>query len=177
VVGGGLLVVLLPGFWLEVLYSSRFTPAAEFLAVFVVAEVVTLLAGVYSALLIGLDDIRGYVALAVGGNVVAIGLTLALAGPLGPLGVGLAFLGGNLVVLVLAIVRLDRRHAAGASLRSLRVMLYGLGVLGAAGAWAAGPEAPALGWRALAYVVAGGGFFMLLTHDERRWVIAPWTRP
>ncbi len=171
---GGLAIVLFPRAWVILLYSPRFADAASYLVVFVLSEIALLVAGVYTALLIGYDDLLGFVTLAVVSNLITIALTLLLVPRLGPLGVAVAFLVGNGAQLLLAMWRLASRHAAQAAGSALKFVVAALTVLGVAGWWVAGAQAPAVAWRIVAYLAGAGAFVGLLTAEERRWMLAPW---
>jgi PST family polysaccharide transporter len=175
-VGGGLITVLFPHTWLVLLYSARFGAAATYLFTFVLSEIVLLVAGVYNALLIGYDDLWGFVTLAVVSNFVTIGLTFALVPKLGPLGVGLAFLVGNAVMMGLCLWRLASRHEARSAGRSLKYVVAAITLLGVAGVWVTSAHPPAIAWRIVAYLAGAGAFLGLLTADERRWMLRPWRR-
>ncbi|CAN5408510.1 lipid III flippase WzxE [soil metagenome] len=171
---GALAIALFPREWVLVLYSPRFAEAATFVAAFLLAEAILLLASVYQMLLIGFQDVRAHALIAVAGQVVLAALSLAWVPALGSLGVALAFVAGHGVILLLLLARLHLRHHAAALARPLPLLLVGLGVLAAAGWWAAG--APALGWKLGVYLLVSVGFVSLLTGEERRWLLAPWRR-
>ncbi|HEV2130771.1 MAG TPA: hypothetical protein VGR27_06690, partial [Longimicrobiaceae bacterium] len=171
---GALAIALFPREWVLVLYSPRFTEAAAFVAAFLLAEAILLLASVYQMLLIGFQDVRAHALIAVAGQVVLAALSLAWVPALGSLGVALAFVAGHGVILLLLLARLHQRHHAPALARPLPLLLAGLGALALAGWWAAG--APALGWKLVVYLLVSAGFISLLTAEERRWLLAPWRR-
>ena len=175
-VAGGMAVVLFPRLWVTLLYSHRFAEAAGYLFAFVMSEIILLVAGVYTALLIGYDDLRGFVALTVVSNLVTIGLTILIVPRLGPFGVGLAFLAGNGVMMVLSMARLATRHAARAAGQAMKYVVAALALLGAAGWWATDPHGPPVAWRIVAYVLGSGAFLGLLNPQERRWMLTPWRR-
>src|SRR4030095_4611457 len=87
-----LVCVLFPAQWIALLYSSRFGGAVSLVAVFVLAEAVLLVAGVYQALLIGFDDIFGFLVCTVAGQLLTIVLAQWLVASDGGAGVGIAFL-------------------------------------------------------------------------------------
>jgi O-antigen/teichoic acid export membrane protein len=169
-----LVFVLFPGQWLSVLYSSEFAAATRIVAVFVVAEAVLLVAGVYQALLIGFDDIAGFLVATVAGQLLTIALAHWLVVPLGGMGVGIAFLTGNAVILVATATRLLGRHGAARAFAPLAPLLVALAATGAAGYWVMHPSAPGIASKAAAYVVACGLAFFCLRPDERRWLVRPW---
>lgn len=172
---GALAIVLFPREWVLVLYSPRFAAAAGLVAAFILSEAILLLASVYQMLLIGYDDVRAHALIAVAGQVVLAALSLLWVPALGALGVGLAFIAGHALILVLLLARLRQRHHAQALTRPLGLLLAALATLGAAGWWTAATT-PAVGWKLLLYPLLAGGFLLLLTPAERRWLLAPWRR-
>ena len=113
-------------------------------AVFVMAEAVLLVAGVYQALLIGFDDIAGFLASTVAGQLLTIALAHWLVVPLGGKGVGIAFLAGNSVILVAPATRLLQRHGAARAFAPLAPLLIALVATGAAGSWVLRSTGPGL---------------------------------
>jgi PST family polysaccharide transporter len=172
-----LAVVLFPSLWLTLLYSPRFLDAIPLVTVFVLAEAVLLVAGVYQALLIGFDDISGFLVSTVTGQLVTIALARWLVANEGGMGVGVAFLAGNSVILVATATRLLRSHSA----RQVFVPLWPLAVAllatAAAGWWVPRAGGPAIAWRVGAYVAACAIAFLFLRPDERRWILRPWQAP
>ncbi len=173
-----LLIVLFPSQWLTLLYSPQFLDAIPLVAVFVLGEAVLLVAGVYQALLIGFDDIVGFLASTVTGQLITIALARWLVAGHGGLGVGLAFLAGNSVILVATATRLLRKHAARQVFLPLGPLAVALLTTAAAGWWVlrAG-GGPGIAWKAAAYLVACGIAFLFLRPDERRWILRPWQAP
>ena len=172
-----LVFVLFPAQWLSVLYSSRFAGAVPIVGVFVLAEAVLLVAGVYQALLIGFDDISGFLVSTVGGQLLTIALAHWLVASRGGMGVGIAFLAGNGVILVATATRLLRRHAAARALAPLVPLVVALLLTALAGWWVTRAGGPAFGWKVIAYLGASGLAVLFLRPDERRWIIRPWQAP
>jgi O-antigen/teichoic acid export membrane protein len=172
-----LFVVLFPSQWLTLLFSAEFLAAIPLVTVFVLAEAVLLVAGVYQALLIGFDDIRGFLVSTVTGQLVTIGLTRWLVADHGGFGVGVAFLAGNSVILVAAAIRLLRTHDARRVFMPLWPLSIALITIAAAGWWVPRAGGPPILWRAAAYVGACGVAFLFLRPDERRWILRPWQAP
>jgi len=131
-------LVLFAPWWIRVLFSAAFAPAAGSAFLFVVAQACAQLAGVHQALLIGLGDLRGYGLLAgLGQAALAAGAWL-LAPGLGARGVGLALLISAGLTLALTLGRLARAHGFRPEPILLATILYELAALLGAGAWAAG---------------------------------------
>ena len=171
-----LVCVLFPAQFLAILYSSKFAAAISIVAVFVLAEAVLLVAGVYQALLIGFDDIGGFLAATVVGQLLTIALARALVVSYGGMGVGLAFLAGNSVILVASAFRLLQKHGAAKVFAPLFPLIVALGATAASGWWAVHPSASVV-LRIVTYLGACGVALLFLRPDERRWLIRPWQAP
>ena len=172
-----LVIVLFPSQWLTLLYSAKFLDALPLVTVFVLAEAVLLVAGVYQALLIGFDDISGFLVSTVVGQLITIALARWLVTEQGGLGVGLAFLAGNSVILVAAATRLLRKHGARQLFVPLAPLSVALVTTAAAGWWVPRAGGPAIAWRVVAYFTACGIAFLFLRPEERRWILRPWQAP
>ena len=172
-----LIIVLFPAQWLGLFYSARFLAAIPLIAVFVLAEAVLLIAGVYQALLIGFDDIAGFLASTVAGQLITIALARWLVASEGGIGVGIAFLVGNSVILVAAATRLLRTHGARQVFMPLWPLVIALVTIWAAGWWIPRAGGPTALWKAAAYGVACGIAFFFLRPDERRWLLRPCQPP
>jgi O-antigen/teichoic acid export membrane protein len=159
------------------LFSTEFLAAVPLVTVFVLAEAVLLVAGVYQALLIGFDDITGFLVSTVTGQLVTIALTRWLVTDHGGMGVGIAFLAGNSIILVATATRLLREHDARQVFMPLWPLSIALVATAGAGWWAPRAGGPAIVWRAVAYLGACGVAFFFLRPDERRWLLRPWQAP
>lgn len=167
-----LAIVLFPTQWLVLLYSPKFLAAVSVVTVFVLAEAVLLIVGVYQMLLIGFDDISGHLVATVAGQFVTIALAWLLVESKGGLGVGIAFVAGNVVMLFGIAFRLFQAHNARRVLAPLLPLILALGVTAAAGWWA--ETSPGIILRVVAFVAASGLALLLLRSDERRWLLRPW---
>jgi len=172
-----LVFVLFPTQWLALLYSSQFAMAVPMVAVFVMGEATLLVAGVYQALLIGFDDIAGFLVSTVAGQLLTIALARWLVVPSGGVGVGIAFLAGNAVILLATATRLLRRHGGARVFAPLLPLLIALAATGAAGWWVTRANGPGVIWKAIAYLGACGIAVLFLRPDERRWLLRPWRAP
>ncbi len=169
-----LIIVIFPAQWLTLLYSARFLDAIPLVTVFVLAEAMLLVAGVYQALLIGFDDLAGFLVCTVVGQLITIVLARALVAPEGGIGVGVAFLVGNSVILVASATRLLRAHGARQVFVPLAPLVIALFAIGAAGWWIPRANGPAAVWRVGAYAAVCAVAFLVLRPDERRWILRPW---
>jgi O-antigen/teichoic acid export membrane protein len=126
-------LVLFPQLVIAALFSDAFLGAAPYLVVFVVAEALLLLAGVLQTLLLGLGDLRGYLGVSLGGQILLVALVWGVAPTLGLWGVGLAFVAAHGGLLLAGLVRLVTRHRGRLPTSSVVVTLHGLVLLVAAG--------------------------------------------
>lgn len=175
---GALPLVLFPDLWIWLLYSADFTDAARFLTPFVVGEMILLFAAVLLSLLIGFDDLRGHLTIAVVGHLVILVLAFWLTPPFGPVGVAYAFIAGNSLMLVAAILRLRTTYRGPLFLAPLGGLALALVVLASAGWWATGSGLePGFIWKGPVYLVIALCALIFLNPGERRWLVAPWRRP
>jgi PST family polysaccharide transporter len=163
-------LLLFPAPAVRILYSHAFVPGATFVGLFVLVEILTLLAGTYGGLVVALDELRFHVIQ----NVVAQGLivvaALGLVTPLGILGAGLAVLVAPLFLFLSTTTFLRRRHGVGVPARTALLMgLLAVSVAAAGLAGASWPEftLPVLGLKAGIYVAVLVLFAVLLTAEER----------
>jgi O-antigen/teichoic acid export membrane protein len=120
----GLPVVLFPKTLLFVLFSGDFTDAGQWVFLFATAQVAAQFAGIYQAILIGVDDLWRYgVVTCAGFGVVGFGSWL-LVGALGVEGAGIAILAGAVFTAVAALVVLHGRHGLKLSMADFSLTLY-----------------------------------------------------
>ena len=169
-----LAIVLFPSQWLTLLFSTEFLAAVSLVTVFVLAEALLLIVGVYQMLLIGFDDISGHLVATVAGQFVTIALARWLVQSKGGIGVGIAFLGGNVVMLAGIAFRLFQAHDARRALAPLASLVLAVGATAAAGWWVARGTPPGIALRLVAFAVVSGIALLLLRSDERRWLLRPW---
>jgi O-antigen/teichoic acid export membrane protein len=110
-------IVLFPQWIVPLLYSPSFVAVSGIIFVFVAAQCISQLAGVYQALLIGLDDIKAYGAITAFGYLSLGAVSWLLAPRFGLLGVALGFLAGNALIFVLGLTRLTARYQSVMSAR------------------------------------------------------------
>ena len=117
-------IVLFPQLVLTVLYSPAFAQVGPLLFLFVVAQVIALLGGVYQAVLIGFDDLKVYgAATALGSVVIGVGAWLLAPGH-GIPGIAMGFLAGNVVTFGILFIWLTKTHRMVASYRLSLSMAY-----------------------------------------------------
>src|SRR4029079_2670074 len=139
---GGVVVALFPGIVLRLLFSSRFTPVAGVLYLFVIWQCLYQFVNVYLQLLIGLDDVAFFSV----STIFAYGVTALFFRPLiasfGIAGVAIALSMTMLVLLLAMLLRLRVRF--GVSIASRVWLRTAFTVAAIAGAAAAGNVAPEL---------------------------------
>lgn len=130
---GALPIMLFPDFVLRMPFSSRFSGAVAVLPWFVVWQCLGQIASVYQQLLIGLDDVRVACIITSLGHVLAVALSFCLIGPLGLLGIAVAFIASALFIVCVAAVRLHAKYRLAVS-KSTPVLVgfAALGLLGVA---------------------------------------------
>ena len=129
----GMPIILFSDWVLTLQYSPRFADASMVLFLFIVAQVFTQLAGIYQALLMGLDASWAYALSVMIGQGVYITLTWVLTPTYGLSGVGVAALVSGCLLFVLTGLQLRRRFQMGFSRRLVTSTLYCVGALLAAG--------------------------------------------
>ena len=139
---GGVVVALFPGIVLRLLFSSRFTPVAGVLYLFVIWQCLYQFVNVYLQLLIGLDDVAFFSV----STFFAYGVTALFFRPLiasfAIAGVAIALSMTMLVLLLAMLLRLRVRF--GVSIASRVWLRTAFTVAAIAGAGAAGNVAPEL---------------------------------
>jgi len=103
-------IVLFSQWLLTLLFSQRFTDAGQYVFLFVFSQCVLQLAGVYQALIIGLDDLKTYAAITCMGHL-ALALFSWLLAPLyGIFGVGISFAIASAAIFLMTLARLRLTH-------------------------------------------------------------------
>jgi antigen flippase len=106
----GLPFVLFPGWILSILYSPAFSVAAPDVHLFILAEAMLVLAGIYLAVMLGLGDVRAYAAAHLTGPLLLALISWWSVAHHGARGVGLAAIAASATILLTALVRLHTSH-------------------------------------------------------------------
>lgn len=174
-------VVLFPGEVLRVLFSARFAPAATFIGAFLLGELMMAFGDAYRILLLGFDDLRGYLIT----TITAPAIVMLCAAPVmvryGILGLGALHVLAAVIGLVVSQLRLRARHAIPADRHVIGLYLL-MVVVVAGAAWLGGavPGSSAAIWSwklAVGVGCAGLGIGMLPAPERaalRRFL--PWRR-
>jgi O-antigen/teichoic acid export membrane protein len=167
--------VLFPQTGLTVLFSSEFAVVGRHLYLFVFAQCVVQLAGVYTALLIGLNDMKAFTAFSLIGHLSFALLSWLLAPTYGILGVGIGFAVSALSLCVLAFWRLSAKHGFRVPANLGWLTLYGILamlVLGAvSGEWE-NQTAVQIAGKGLVYLGFLGSLLLFLKDDDRIRLLA-----
>ena len=99
-------VVLFPQLILTLIFSDKFTPVADLVYLFIIAQVITQLAGVHQAYLIGADDFKASTFLTAIGQFGFAALAWVLAPSYGIKGVALASIISGLMIFASTLLRM-----------------------------------------------------------------------
>ena len=130
----GMPLVLFPQWLLVLLLSPQFGAAGQVIFLFVAGTCLGLLANVFQALMIGLDDLRVFGVIAVVSQLLFGTIAWVLAPSLGIVGVGIALIVAQLMFMCGLLARLVRLHGYHFSRQSAALMGYLLAALLGAGA-------------------------------------------
>lgn len=119
-------LVLFPRTLLFILFSEHFSPAAQWVFLFVTAQVVVQIAGVFQAVLIGVDEVRSYAIVTCIGFALSGAASIALVPSLGLAGAGVALLAGACFTAVVSVLVLRRRRKFPLTRRTGRLLLYSI---------------------------------------------------
>jgi len=162
-------LLLFPDIAVRLLYSADFVPAARFVFLFVLVEVVTLLAGAYQPLVLALDRLGYHVAQ----NMTAQGIMIvvgALAIPrFGIAGAALAALSSQVFLYISTTVFLRRSFGLRLPPRPTALSLYLVAILigaGLVGRTPAALQAQDLGLRTAIYLAFVAGLALFLTRAD-----------
>jgi O-antigen/teichoic acid export membrane protein len=164
-------LLLFPDIAVRLLYSSAFLPGARFVFLFVLVEIVTLLAGTYQSLVLALDRLGYHVAQ----NMVAQGLMILVGAVairrFGISGAALAALSAQLFLYISTTLFLRISFGLRLSMRSGLLALYLVAVLLLAGI--VGRNDTGVHWHSLlllrsgVYVALLGGLALFLTRADQ----------
>ena len=162
-------LLLFPDVAVRLLYSPAFLPGARFVFIFVLVEIVILLAGTYQVIVLALNRIAFHV----GQNLVAQLITIAVGATaiptLGIAGAGLATLSAQVFLYISTTTFLRRTFQLRLSARTSVITLYLVAMLvtcGVAGRFPAEMLWTAVAARLGLYVVLAGGLLLFLTAED-----------
>jgi O-antigen/teichoic acid export membrane protein len=166
--------LLLGAEWaLRLLYAADFVPATRFVALFVLTEVVGMLAGTYQALIVAGDRMRFHVTQNAMAQVLLLGVAWLTIPRWGIAGAALGALAAQGFLLACTLGYLTLREGLRPSARTAALMLYlvlGLLVAGWFGADGVALTLPALSGAVIIYLAIAAGLLLFTRADERaRW--------
>jgi len=163
-------LLLFPRIVVELLYSAKFLPGAGFVALFVAAEVFTLLAGTYQVLVVAFNHIAFHVMQNLFSQGVVLLIAVFMIRPYGIWGAGLAVVSAQIVLYTGSTLFLWSRYALKIPLRSNLLMVYIVLSLSSGGV--VGALDTEFSWRVtfckvLLYAVLTAGLALFLTSKDR----------
>ena len=165
------LLLLFPQVAVRVLYSGQFAPGAQFVAVFVFAELLGLLAATYQSIVVAFNHLAFHVVQ----NIVAQLLLVAIAAPLidshGILGAGIAGLSAQALLYVATTTFLRWRYGIKVPPRTAALTAFALSAClatGIAGVIWPALSLPTIALKVMGYLVILGLLLALLTPDDRQ---------
>jgi O-antigen/teichoic acid export membrane protein len=103
-------VVLFPNLMLAVLFSTEFMVVGQFVFLFVAAQVISQLAGIHQALLIGFDDLKAYSLMTCAGHISLGLLSWFLIPYFGIYGAAIGFITAYSIIFISTLLRLKLKH-------------------------------------------------------------------
>jgi O-antigen/teichoic acid export membrane protein len=157
---------------LRVMYSGKFVAASSFAALFIAAEVITLLSGTYQALIVAGDRMLFHVLQNLAAQALLAGIAALALPRIGLAGAGLAALAAPIFLFGTTLLFLRRRYAIHVSPDAGRMALLTAAILlvcGAVGSWYPGVAIGVMGAKAaicaVTWVVA---FYVMPVEDRSR---------
>jgi O-antigen/teichoic acid export membrane protein len=175
----GMPMALFPDVLVQVLFSQRFLAAAPQLYLFITAQCILQIAGVYQAVLVGLDDLKFYTLFTCGGFG-ALGILARILAPRhGIAGVGVAFTCGTSLVLLMSWLRTSRRFGYSLPPALLGLMCYTFSAMLVGGAALGAYRTSDLAMSALkvgVYICFAAGLMLFQKREERDALYGLWAR-
>jgi antigen flippase len=168
---GVLPIVLFPDLFLSLLFSRRFVSASGTVGIFMIAEGLLLMAGVYQSLLIGFDDLNGYTLLVVVANMATIASSLVLIPAFGIIGCAFAFVCGNGILLILTLLRLATFHSLTGVVRETGVFWSGMLSLAVLTWWVSDQSRSQIFFRITVGLFAYAALIPMLSFAEIRGIL------
>ena len=163
-------VALFPREVLTVLFSSKFTVAVSYLGLFLMAELMMAFGDAYRTLLLGFDDLAGYVATTLTAPLALMAGVVLVVPRYGIVGAGWVQVGAAIIALVVSLARLKSRHGTAPDRRALLlycVMIAMIGAATAVGQLAPSPTVVAIIGKVLFGLLLGALAVALLPPTER----------
>ncbi|MEC4888445.1 MAG: oligosaccharide flippase family protein [Nitrospira sp.] len=162
--------LLFPHVLLALAFSPKFLVAAQYMFLFMLWQTFTMYAGIYQALLIGLDDMVSFTTLSCLGSILAACSAVVLVPQYGVIGAASGFVAASALVTLGTFVRLKRWHGFVLPARLVWLMGYSLlvtVVLGGIFRQYDGWQYPMLLSKAAVALGALVGLFLFLSAKDR----------
>ena len=163
-------LVLFPHLAIRILYSPAFLPAAPYVPLFVLLEVLILLTGIYQGLVVALDHLRVHVVQNLAAQTVMIGIATVTIAPYGMLGAGVAGIAAQVFLYAGGTLFLYKRYGFRIPLRTALLTVYVVVAVAGAGAFGATHDAlsPAvLGGKVAVYLASLLSLWLLMSPAEK----------
>ena len=165
-------IVLFPEWLLILLFSPAFVAVSQVVFLFAAAQVLLQMAGIYQALLIGLDNLKTYGAVTVAGYLATGGAAWLLVPAYGIRGAGLGCLAGSVILFAASLAPLYVRYRLALPPRLLLAIGYVVAVVLGLGALFAGADpwsVPVVAAKLGCYAAFGASLaWLFLDRGERR---------
>lgn len=163
-------VVMFPQLMLTILFSSKFASVGHIVFLFVFAQLITQLAGVHQAFLIGADDLRVYAAITTIGQLGFAALAWLLAPAFGIAGVAYGSIISASAIFLVSLIRLKLKHGFWPA-RNLRWLigfaLSAVLVAGVGSGLASEGDVSIIALKLVFIAVFAGSLFLFLNTEER----------
>ena len=168
-------VLLFPHVLLSLAFSPKFLVASQYMFLFMLWQSFTMFAGIYQALLIGLDDMVSYTVLSCLGSLLAASSAVLLVPQYGVIGAASGFVAASALVTIGTFIRLKLSH--GFILPGHLVFLMGYSllvtiVLGSIFRHYDGWQYPLLLSKAAVALVSLLGLFLFLSSKDRHALVS-----
>lgn len=176
---GAMPILLFPQWILTLLFTPMFTVAGKYVFLFVISQCLLQLAGVYQALIVGLDDLRTYAVITCTAHI-SLGLFSWILAPYyGIFGVSIGFIISSLFIYLMTFMHLRIKHGLSIP-RSLGwLMIYSLLVMFLSGAVFSEYESRNMGIALLKvgiYLFFMVSLLFFLSKEERNSIYSLWDR-
>ena len=158
-------IALFPREVLTVLFSPRFIAAASYLGLFLLAELMMAFGAAQNTLLLGFDDLVGFIAMTLTASIAVIAGAVFVVPRYGIIGAGWTQVVAAFLGFAISLVRLKVRHGLAPDRRALAlygVMIAIIGAASAVGQLASSPSASVrIGKVLLGFLLAAAGYALL----------------
>lgn len=168
-------ILMFPRLMLTILFSAEFAGISQLLFLFVMSQFIVQLAGVYQALLVGIDDVKSYTAITTGGQMLSAFMCVLLVPYFGIKGVAFGFLTANSCVFLLTLMRLVITHGFTIPINIVLLFAYTFAVLFLAGFVCSGNaewDVSIILIKIVFSFLFGGSLWLFLSKEEKVYLSA-----